>query len=218
MRNAFTRSAAAAGTLLLATTATPASAADMGISGHVGTLGAGLDLAYGVSDNLVGRVGFNKLTISEDFTEEDIDYSADLELESVHALADWHVFGGGFRVTGGVVFNGNAFSGDATVESGDQVGDATATSDGRLALDVEYDDVAPYVGIGWGNRVRGWSKVSFSIDAGVMAQGSADVNITNDGVSGVTESDIEEEEREVEDELENFELYPVISASIVYRF
>lgn len=218
MKKPFGRSIAALGTLMLAAAAPPAGAADMGVSGHVGTLGAGLDLAYGVSDNLVGRVGFNKLTISEDFTEEDIDYSTDLELESIHALVDWHVLGGGFRVTGGAVLNNNAFRGSASVEAGDEVGDGTATSDGSLGLDVEYDEVAPYIGVGWGNRVRGWSNLAFSIDAGVMAQGAPTVDITNEGVSGIDENDIEKEEQEVEDELEEFELYPVISASIVYRF
>jgi len=195
-----------------------AAAADIGISAHGGTLGAGLDLAYGFKPNLTGRVGFNTLSIDEDFTEEGIDYSADLELESVHALADWHIFGGGFRLTGGAVFNNNAFDGSASIDAGDEIGDAFATGSGSLALDVEYDEVAPYLGIGWGNRARGWSGVSFAVDAGLMFQGSPDVDITESGNTGVDQSDLDKEEREVEDELDDFEIYPVLSAAIIFRF
>lgn len=218
MKTPFGRSLAALGALMLAAAAPPAGAADMGISGHVGTLGAGFDLAYGVSDNLVTRIGVNKLTVSDDFTEDDIEYSADLELESVHALADWHAFGGGFRVTGGVVFNNNGFSGKGEVEAGDEIGGFTAPSDGELNLDVSYDDAAPYLGIGWGNRVRGWSKLAFSVDVGVMAQRGVEVTLDDNGTTGADQDDLDAEAQKVEDELDKYDIYPVISASLVYRF
>lgn len=209
-----------AGLLAISAAAIPpsASAAEIGIGVNAGTLGAGLDVGFGLPANVVGRVGFNSLTLDEDFEEDGIDYSADLELESVHALADWHVLGGGFRITGGIIFNGNAFDGDAGIDPGDQIGGGTALSSGSLGLDVEYDDAAPYLGIGWGNRVRGWSKVSFGFDAGVMLQGTPDVELTNNGVTGISQSDLDQEEKDIEDELEEFEVYPVISASIIFRF
>lgn len=210
--------AVAIGLAMLALAPGRASAADVGISAHGGTLGAGLDLAYGFNRYWTGRVGFNSLTLEEDFTEENIEYSADLELESVHALADWHVFGGGFRLTGGAIVNNNVFDGSADIEAGDEIGDSPATGSGSLALDVEYDEVAPYLGIGWGNRARGWSSVSFSVDAGLMLQGSPDVDVTQSGSTGADQDDLDKEEREIEDELENFEIYPVLSAAVVFRF
>lgn len=218
MKSMSRYAAVAIGLAMLALAPGRASAADVGISAHGGTLGVGLDLAYGFNRYWTGRIGFNSLTLEEDFTEENIEYSTDLELESVHALADWHVFGGGFRLTGGAILNNNAFDGSANIEAGDEIGDATASSSGRLALDVEYDEVAPYLGIGWGNRARGWSSVSFSVDAGLMLQGAPDVNITDNGTTGVNQGDLDREEQEVEDELENFEIYPVLSAAVVFRF
>lgn len=218
MKTAIGRWAAGALALAGATVSMPAAAADLGIGLNGGTLGAGVDFAYGVSSNFVARAGFNTLTLSEDFTEGDIDYSADLELDNVHALADWHVFGGGFRLTGGVIFNDNAFDGDADVEVGDEIGGQAAGSSGNLALDVTYDEAAPYLGIGWGNRVRGFSKVSFAVDAGVMFQGTPDVDLTNNGIAGIDQDDLDAEADDIEDELENFELYPVISASLIFRF
>lgn len=218
MKARFGQTIVGVAALALASIAPPASAAEVGLGVHAGTLGAGLDLGVGVNEKLVARVGFNKLTISEDFTEDDIDYSADLELESIHALADWHVLGGGFRITGGVVFNNNAFSGSASVDAGDDIGGQPAPSDGELNLDVTYDDVAPYIGIGWGNRVHGWSKLAFSVDAGLMLQGEASVDIDDNGTTGVSQDDLDAEAKEVEDELEDFDIYPVLSASIIYRF
>lgn len=193
-------------------------AADIGLSAHAGTLGAGLDLGYSFNRAVTARFGFNKLTLSEDFTEDGIDYSTDLELESAHALADWHVLRGGFRISGGLIFNNNAFSGRGDVEPGDQVGGTTSPTSGSLSLDVAYDEVAPYLGIGWGNHARGWSPVAFSVDAGVMLQGEPDVDINQSGLAGVSESDLREEEREIENELDEFEVYPVLNASVIFRF
>jgi len=209
----------AVGTLV----ATPAAAraAEFGVQLHGGTLGAGADLAFGLSDHWNGRVGFNKYTASEDFTQNDIDYSADLELESGHALADWHPFGGGFRVSGGIVFNNNEVNGTATVNGGDQVGGQTVPpgGGGTIAANVSFNDTAPYLGIGYGNAIHGWGPLSFSVDLGVLAQGSPDVKLSEkDDIQGVNQDDLDREAKNVEDEFSDFDLYPVLQAGLIYRF
>lgn len=195
-----------------------ASAAGVGIELHGGTLGAGAGLDIGLSDNVGARVGFNRFSTDEDWTEGDLDYDADLELDSVHALLDWHPFGGVFRVTGGLLANDNRLEGGANVETGDQVGNATAANDGRIGAEISFDDSAPYLGIGWSSRPanRGFS---FSLDIGVMGQGSPDVELTEEGnIIGVNQDDLDREARDVEDDLSEYDTYPVLQLGMLYRF
>lgn len=197
-----------------------AGAVDLGVDLHAGTLGAGLGLGLGVSDNFNARLGFNRYTVSESFEEEDIDYETDFELETGYLLGDWHPFGGIFRVTGGVMANNNEFSGSAEVEAGDEVGDQEVPpgGGGRLGASITFDDTAPYLGIGWG-RHAGRSGFSFSLDIGVLAQGSPIVDLREEeDIAGIDEQDVEDEEGEIEDALSDYDMYPVIAAGLAYRF
>ncbi|MEF8833384.1 MAG: hypothetical protein V5A42_00840 [Halofilum sp. (in: g-proteobacteria)] len=210
-------SAAVLGTML-ACTAPGVAAADLGIELHGGTLGAGAGLDIALADNVGARIGFNRFSTGEEWTEGDLDYDADLELESVHALLDWHPFGGVFRVTGGLLANDNRLEGGAEVDSGDQVGDGTAVNSGRLGAEVSFDDSAPYLGVGWSSRPANRG-LSFSLDLGVMAQGSPEVELTEEeDIIGVNQDDLDREAREVEDDLSGYDTYPVLQLGVLYRF
>lgn len=203
--------------IVLACTAPGVSAADVGIELHGGTLGAGAGLDIGLSDNVGARIGFNRFSTDEDWTEGDLDYDGDLELDSVHALLDWHPFGGVFRVTGGVLANDNRIEGSANVESGDDVGGQQSGS-GRIGAEVSFDDTAPYLGIGWSSRPANRG-LSFSLDVGVMGQGSPEVALTKEeGLNNVDQEDLDREAREVEDDLSEYDTYPVLQLGMLYRF
>ncbi|MDX1610210.1 MAG: hypothetical protein R3225_08835 [Halofilum sp. (in: g-proteobacteria)] len=202
MKTAFGRTLTGIGALLLATTATPA-AADFGIGARAGTLGLGVDLAYGFTPLFNVRVGLNRYSYDFDFTTNDGDYQAELELDSAHALLDFHPLGGGFRITGGLLSNDNRIDASGTV-SGSNV-------DARI----DFDSSVPYAGIGWGNATRGFLPISWSIDLGIVAQGSPNVTITNSGLPPAQE---QQEEQNLEDELSDFDTYPVLSAGVVFRF
>lgn len=204
--------------IVLACAAPGVSAADIGIQVHGGTLGAGASLEIGLGDNIGARIGFNRFSTEEEWTEGDLDYDADLELDSVHALLDWHPFSGVFRVTGGLLANDNRIDGGANVEAGDQVGDAVAANDGRIGAEVSFADTAPYLGIGWSSRPanRGFS---FSLDVGVMGQGAPEVALTEEeNVIGVNQDDLDREARTVEDDLSEYDMYPVLQLGMLYRF
>ncbi len=209
---------AAALGIALACAAPGASAAGVGIELHGGTLGAGAGLDIGLGDNVGARVGFNRFSTGEDWTEGDLNYDADLELDSVHALLDWHPFGGVFRITGGLLSNDNRLEGGANVEIGDDVGGKPAGSSGRIGAEVSFDDSAPYLGLGWSSRPanRGFS---FSLDVGVMGQGSPNVALTEEeDITGVNQDDLDREAREVEGELSGYDTYPVVQLGMLYRF
>lgn len=190
-------------TLLLAA---PGAHADWGIGARAGTLGLGVDISRSFTPLFNARIGVNRFTYGFDVDTNDVNYDADLELDSVHALVDFHPWAGGFRLTGGVLANDNRVEGSGTHPSG-----------GRVDALVDFKSSAPYAGIGWGNATRGFLPVSWSIDLGLLGQGSPQVDLSNpDGL--VPDSELQQEEDDLEDELSDFDVYPVISAGLVFRF
>jgi hypothetical protein len=57
--------------------------------------------------NLNLRGGVNGLNIDHDFNSNDVEYSADVKLLSGDLLVDWHPFGGSFRLSAGIAYDGN---------------------------------------------------------------------------------------------------------------
>ncbi|MDZ7748835.1 MAG: hypothetical protein U5K43_08270 [Halofilum sp. (in: g-proteobacteria)] len=189
--------------LLLA--APGAYAADWGVGARAGTLGLGVDLSRSFTPFFNARVGVNAYEYGFDVDSDRIDYDGDIELDSYHALLDFHPFTGGFRLTGGIIRNNNQI-----------VATGTATGGGQVDAKVEWDKNAPYAGIGWGNHTSGFVPLSFSIDLGVMAHGDADATVDSGGVPSPSRE--RDEEQDIEDDLSDYDLYPVVSAGLIFRF
>jgi hypothetical protein len=190
-----------------------------------GTLGLGAELGYAVNRNLGIRVGVYGLTWDVDGKEGGIDYDADLDLSSAGAYVDWHPFGGAFRITGGWFVNDNGIDATGRPGAGDtyDIGGTTFTSDevGRLTASVDFGSSAPYLGLGWnfGGQDGG---LGISLDLGVLFQDSPDITLVSRGgtLSGqpALQQALRDEERELEDDVDEYELYPVVSLGVSYRF
>lgn len=116
---------AAAG--LLWTTMGAANAGSFGVAATVGTLGAGAELSYALSDRFGVRVlgaGFGTSLDVDVESSDDLEYNGDLDLAHGALLVDYHPFAGTFRVSAGVMVNDDGFDGDggcrqATCDFGD---------------------------------------------------------------------------------------------------
>lgn len=204
-----------------------ASAADVGVSVTAGTTGLGLHASYPVMPKLNARVGVNYLNYNYDGSTSDADYKFNMKLMTVDVLADYFPMDNGFRLTGGLVYNGNKFDVNMKPNSGaEYVLNGTtysAAQAGSINGSVDFKKVAPYLGIGWGNAVKntGWG---FSADLGVMFQGSPNSNLTNSGcqASAATcnqlANDIAVEKTKLNDEVSSFKSYPVLRIGASYRF
>ncbi|WP_018954627.1 membrane protein [Thioalkalivibrio sulfidiphilus] len=193
-----------------------AAADGFALGAKVGTTGLGLEGTLGMTETINLRGGVYGLKYGYDFEEEGIDYQGDLQLRSAALMVDWHPGGRGFRVTAGAFANGNELKGRA--EGNLEIGEREY--DVRLDATIDWNDFAPYLGIGYGNAVRG-GRVSFALDAGVMFTGSPDVRLsaTGDGTLQDTfEDDLRREEQSLKDELSDFKFYPVINLGVSYRF
>jgi hypothetical protein len=82
-------------------------AAEVGTSISLGSTGLGLHLSTPITSKLNARLGLNYASYSYNGNTDDVDYDFKLKLATVDALLDYHPMDGAFRISGGVVYNGN---------------------------------------------------------------------------------------------------------------
>ena len=97
----------------------------LAISGKVGTLGLGGELTTGIASNINARIGMNILDYDTDFEVDDVDYDVEFDFSSFSALLDCYVFGGSFRVSGGIVSMDHELALNGSPTSSVEIGDTT---------------------------------------------------------------------------------------------
>lgn len=190
-----------------------------GLGVKAGTLGAGVEGTVSLADGLNVRIGANNFTYDYDDTVDDIDYDAELELSSYGVLLDWHPFTGAFRLTVGMLANGNELALSATPTGLVTIGNTTypAALAGTLNGAIDFKKSAPYVGLGFGNAAGKHKGLGASFEIGALFQGSPDVTLSTTS-SLILESDLRAEEQNIEDDLKNFKIYPVLAFGLSYQF
>jgi hypothetical protein len=208
----------------------------VGVHTQLSTTGfVGVDAGYKFSPNLHTRLGINTIGFNVDYTSQGIDYKASLSPTNVHLLGDFFPFGGGLRLTGGLVFQSNQFNATGTPNSSAIPGGiptqinlggttynvsdvGTVSSEGSFS-----NSVAPYLGIGFGTPLS--PGLGFNFDAGVMFAGSANVKLRANIPSTVPaalqsqiRTSLAEQERKTNSDIGSFNVYPVISVGISYAF
>jgi hypothetical protein len=202
--------------------------ADVGVLLKAGTLGAGLDVTVGMSESLGLRLQANALSYENDFNESDVDYRADVELKSAGLLLDWHPFSGVFRVSLGAYWNGNEATAVGRPTGGTYVINGVtynAADIGSLDGQIDFESVAPYLGIGFASAPKAGRGMTFSFDLGVLYQGEPNVGLTATcgvGLPPATctqlQSDVAAEQASLQEDLSGYKFYPVVSFGIGYRF
>ncbi len=214
--------------------------AGIAVAARLSTLGFGVELIKSINKRVNLRAQGNFFDINQDIDEDDINYDAKLKLKTFGLLADFHPFAGSFRITAGGYSNGNKVGLKATCKTECEVGDLTisddpnSADDARLFGGIKFKSFAPYVGLGFGNAMRGWP-VHFGVDVGVLLQGSPKINLGAAGSARVTDENgntttenlstnadvqaaLREEEANAEDDSKEFKYYPVINFTLGYRF
>jgi len=209
--------AALASGLLLA--AGPAHAGELYLKG--GLPGAILGWAQPMGSYFGLRVDVGSIgTISERRTEDGITYDGRLKADRTALLADWFVFGGSFRFTGGVTSANYALDLAATGAGGTlTLGDTTYTTTAadRFSVKVKMPTSMPYVGLGWGHQSN--SGLRFSLDLGAKL-GKAALSYTLSGpwAGSVAQSDIDAELAELRDGVGKIKLVPQLTLGLGYSF
>ena len=142
-----------------------------GIDVKAGTMGVGAEISASLIPHTRLRGGINYLIWEFDSTIDDVDYTFEPEFNSISALFDIHPFGGAFFLSGGVFFNNNEVgvegrlppeSFPAQYQAFDFLSDYVS-----ITGDVEFNPVAPYVGLGWRSNSNdtGWG---IGLELGVL--------------------------------------------------
>jgi len=201
-----------------------ANASGVATTVKLGTLGYGADVTFDMTELYNFRVGFNMFSYEPDIGDDEEDGPEDIQLEmdwqTIAASLDLHPWENGFRFTAGLIINNNEIV--LTADAGEEVEiNDRSYRIADLQGSVTFDQLAPYLGIGFGNAIDEDGRWSFAMDFGVMFQGSPEVDITAHVLGGSqTELDaaLEEEEKEIEDDISGLNMYPVLSFGVSFRF
>lgn len=214
----------------------------------IGLGGIGLDFTYPVNRFFGLRLGYDFGTLKFGFEEdadsenpnaEPTDYDVELEFSSARLLIDYKPFGGSFRISAGY-YTGTPELGVSAAGFIEEIelSEATYNIDGNLDGQANMGGGAPYIGIGFGAdaRKRGFA---FSSDYGVLFAKSPSITLTATGracdstddfecdpngpngfdiSNSVFQSDLDLQRQELEDDAKDFDFFPIVRMSIVYRF
>ncbi len=209
--------------LSLATATGTAGAGSLAVSAKGSTLGFGMELTRPLTPAFNLRAGFNKFSYSLTQTIDQVDYAATLDLQSFSLLGDWHPFHGGLRLTGGVLVNGNELRGTATPSANVNftIGDTDYSSKDITAnATISFNKLSPYLGIGYDRVSRHGRGLGLTADVGVVFQGSPKVDfaVTGPDALSVLTTDIQAEVDQIEQDISDYKVYPVVAFGVIYQF
>jgi hypothetical protein len=189
---------------------------------EVSTLGLGGEAGIRVNDFFGLRVGGNYFDTNFDAKLAGTEYDLGFLLESAGAVIDVYPFGGGLRFSGGLRWNGNNIDLSVTPANSIVIGGTTFTAAqlGTLSGDVDFEDFAPFFGLGYEGDFFD-QRVLLAFGAGVLFQGDPEVDLSANGALAndpALLAALRREENDLENDLDFLSFYPVVSLSLTFRF
>ena len=191
---------------------------DIAIGVKTSTLGLGVEAIKPVN-SIDFRVGINEASYGSDKTIDNIDYSADLNAQTISVLADWHPVNNSFFVSGGMMVNNNKLDLSATATSNKSVniGD-TIVNTGKVDSTISFDGASPYIGIGYRQPIASNKGLSLTSELGILYQGSPKVSLQVSPQNLVSQTDINKEIDNIRNDIDSIKYWPVASIGISYGF
>jgi len=194
---------------------------DLGLGLKAGTLGLGLEASWQPLPYLDVRLGANAYDYEDDGTQAGVPYDATLALDNFYATGNFHFPVSPMRVTAGLYSNGNEFQMFNDEGADLDIGGINypGAGIGTLTSVTSFASTSPYLGIGFDFTLAG--KVGLNMDFGVLWQGEPDVTLEADGLLALDpgfQAALEAERLELEDEMQDFKAWPVVSVGFVYKF
>lgn len=208
------------GLLLAVLTAPAVYAQKIGLSAQATSMGPGLSVHLGFTRFINVRASgyLFSTSVDGDYSDEslevDIGYDADISLGGASAIVDFYPRGRKFHLSAGIFYNMFDVSGEGAPTTPYEFNDVkTFQPDklGTITVDVKYPDIAPYVGLGFGN-VHG-KRISFNLDMGVLYSGAPTVDMEGTGLIAGTAT----QDEIINDGIESFVFYPYISLGLGLR-
>lgn len=188
-----------------------------------GTLGFGAELAWRPVEWLDLRAGGNFFDYDDEGAQAGINYDATLSLNTYYVTGNFRFPLSPLRLTAGAFANNNEVrmvSQDMTsYYLGDNELPYLPDEVGTLSSVTSFDSVAPYLGAGFDFDL--FDRLGLSLDFGVLWQGDPLVSMTATGLLAQDPgfmADLEAERQQLENEVEDFKAYPVVSIGFNFNF
>lgn len=213
----------------------PATAGDVGFSGGVGTLGTEVTVAARLSPYFDALVGYQQLDFDTTLTDDDRNsFDIDMEMTAPRLGVQYYPFPGlGIGLEAGMVFGAPEIAVDAKADAASRftVGPQTYFTNqiGTLTGTARFeDDNAPYLLLNVGRSTASGFNVNLSL--GAVSYGAAKVTLKNSqcaletnpvanaAACGLLKLHLIEEEAEVNKDLEDYELWPLVRLAVSYSF
>lgn len=217
--------------MLIATTAVAAlvfggaaqAQSQLAAGAHVGTTGIGAELFYNINPLLTVRAGGDYGKLDVDLNSNDIEYSGEAEWKTFNIGIDLHPWSTPFFVSGAVYFGDRGADIDA-LSARNQVLQGvvyTPAQIGTINGKAELSDTSGFVGLGWDNTFHSEGNWGFRGLVGAAFSDDPSVTLTATGPFANdprVQTYLREEEREIADDADGFNVYPVVSVGLNYRF
>jgi len=205
------------------------------VGARAGTLGFGVEASKSLHRKLNTRVGVNTFSTTLEDSYDGVNYEANVDLQTVTALLDWHPFAGTFFLSGGLVINGSGISiqNKQTTQTFTVGGNKYTSNDLMLKGEVGFQPLAPYFGLGWRSSPASKGGIGFSAEMGVMYSGSPDIQLSASGTAfnqnnpgnsfnvaadPSFQQDLTQEENRLESDYKKYKYFPVLSLGVTYAF
>lgn len=206
-------------TLLSATTMASAENNGIAVAAKVGTLGVGIELIKEVIPNITLRGGFNYLSLSRSASLSDVDYDANVDLQTLSLFADWHPNNSNFFLSAGTLMNGYEVTAKGTQTGNITVGNNSFTGNAQFDSKVKFDKSTPYLGVGYRKKLK-TKGLSWTAEAGVLFQNEFEVELDVDApiAVGITQNDVDVERQQIINDVEDLKYLPMVSVGITYQY
>ncbi len=191
------------------------------VGARAGSMGLGGEVGFELLPGLSGRIVANSYDFSYDTEASGVNYEGDLSLGTFGAQLDFQPIPlVPLYLTGGIYRNGNEVSVTGRPTTATQIGNTvySPAQIGTLTSTVTFDDWAPYAGLG----LRfGFGPAEMALEGGVLRQGEPQAALSATGLLAsdpAFRADLARESAALVDELDEFELYPVVNLSLRFKF
>lgn len=191
------------------------------LGAKAGTLGIGFEATWRPTPILDFRAGVNNYSYNTNSAEAGIDYDSELDLNTFYATANLRAPMSPFRLTAGIFSNKNEVilvsQSSATYDIGGMT--YTGAEVGTLNAAVAFEKTAPYLGVGADFRIA--DTLGLNFDLGVLWQGTPVVGMTASGPITLDpnfQAELAAETVELQNALNNYKAYPVVSIGLSFNF
>lgn len=192
-----------------------------GIGVKAGSIGVGVEGAVSLGSMLNLRGGGALFPVDWEFTHDtqagDLEFDLNLPDSYLNLGLDLYPGGGGFRISGGLLFKPDDPSIEATPTGTVEFGGETFNREevGTITGEIDSGSVAPFAAIGFGNHTR--SGFGFFVDLGAALLKEPELTLRAEG--GTRSQDVnqrlEQERQEIEDELDKYlKIYPIVQIGV----